>query len=61
MHILVSLPDGQEFKVEGKAGTSVMEAMRNQGVPVRSECGGAMACATCHVHVSAGLGTRWST
>ncbi len=30
MHILVSLPDGQEFKVEGKAGTSVMEAMRNQ-------------------------------
>lgn len=28
-----------------------MDAMRAAGVPVRAECGGAMACATCHVHV----------
>jgi 2Fe-2S ferredoxin len=30
-----------------------MDAMRAAGVPVRAECGGAMACATCHVHVDA--------
>ncbi len=28
-----------------------MDALRLGGVPVRAECGGAMACATCHVQV----------
>jgi 2Fe-2S ferredoxin len=31
-----------------------MEALRTGGVPIRAECGGAMACATCHVHVLPG-------
>lgn len=28
-----------------------MAAFRDNGVPIRAECGGAMACATCHVRV----------
>ena len=34
-----------------------MEVLRDGGVPVRAECGGACACATCHVHV----GEDWRT
>ena len=51
MQIHVVLPDGRQMTVEAKPGVSVMAALRDGGVPVRAECGGAMACATCHVHV----------
>jgi 2Fe-2S ferredoxin len=52
MKIFIALPNGQEQEVEGKPGISVMEALRAGGVSIRAECGGAMACATCHVHVA---------
>jgi 2Fe-2S ferredoxin len=51
MKIIVTLPDGTTSEVQAKPGASVMSAMRAAGVPIRAECGGAMACATCHVHV----------
>ena len=51
MKIVVTLPDESTQDVPARVGASVMEAMRLAGVPVRAECGGAMACATCHVHV----------
>ena len=51
MKIIVTLPDGTGSEVQAKPGASVMSAMRDAGVPVRAECGGAMACATCHVKV----------
>ena len=51
MKITVSLPNGTTRDVPGKPGCSVMESLRAAGVPIRAECGGAMACATCHVHV----------
>lgn len=51
MRIHVLLPNGQEQTVEAGLQGSVMTAMRDSGVPVRAECGGAMACGTCHVHV----------
>ena len=52
MKISVTLPNGETKDVTGKAGLSVMEVLRDAGLPIRADCGGAMACATCHVHVA---------
>ncbi|MCX5516021.1 2Fe-2S ferredoxin [Kaistia algarum] len=44
--------DGTEFVVEAKDGSTVMEnAVRNAVPGIEAECGGACACATCHVYV----------
>jgi ferredoxin, 2Fe-2S len=46
------LPDGSVREIEAKNGLSVMENARNNGIEaIIAECGGAMACATCHVIV----------
>ena len=45
--------DGVETDIEVDAGgvTSLMQAAVNNGVPgIDAECGGALSCATCHVH-----------
>jgi len=45
-------PDGAALTVEVPAGTSVMKsAIANDVAGVIADCGGAMACATCHVYV----------
>lgn len=51
MHILVVDLDGKEHQLEGVAGWRVMEIIREHGLPIKAECGGACACATCHVYV----------
>jgi 2Fe-2S ferredoxin len=44
--------DGAEQMVEGKAGWSVMENIRDNGLDeLLALCGGCCSCATCHVHV----------
>jgi len=45
---------GIEHAVEGTDGWTVMEALRDAGLPIAAECGGACACATCHVYVEDG-------
>ena len=43
---------GAEHVVEVKSGLSVMEgAVRNNVPGIDADCGGACACATCHVYV----------
>jgi len=49
--------DGTEHVVEGKEKQSLMEAARDNNVPgILADCGGACACATCHVMI----GDEWS-
>ena len=44
--------DGSERAIEGKAGLSVMEVIREHGVDeLLALCGGCCSCGTCHVHV----------
>ena len=45
-------PDGRAQTVEGEAGMTVMETAKKHLVDgIEAECGGACACATCHVDV----------
>ena len=45
-------PDGTEQTVEVAVGWSVMEgAVKNLVPGIDADCGGACACATCHVYV----------
>ncbi len=55
MHLLVTDHDGQEHKLAALEGWRVMEVIRDWGLPIKAECGGACSCATCHVYVD----TEW--
>ena len=45
--------NGKEHKVEVEKGLSIMEGAVQNGVPgIDADCGGACACATCHVYVN---------
>jgi 2Fe-2S ferredoxin len=45
-------PDGQACTVEAEIGSTVMETAIKNDVPgILASCGGACACATCHVYI----------
>ena len=45
-------PDGSEQVVDTDTGLTLMESAKMNDVPgIEAECGGACACATCHVYV----------
>ena len=54
MKIIAIDRKGKEQTLEGRDGWSVMEILRDGGMDIAAECGGACACATCHVYVKDG-------
>ena len=55
MFVTVRMPDGATHRLEALEGWRIMEVIRDWGIPIKAECGGACACATCHVWV----GEEW--
>ena len=49
--VIVIDHDGHEHELAALDGWRVMEVIRDWGVEVAAECGGAGLCATCHVYV----------
>ncbi|MFT4011848.1 MAG: 2Fe-2S iron-sulfur cluster-binding protein [Paracoccus sp. (in: a-proteobacteria)] len=52
MRVIFVEPDGTTHEREASPGQTIMELAVETGVPgIQGDCGGACACATCHVHV----------
>jgi len=51
MKIFVTDGHGVEHEIEAQDGWTVMEIIRDAGLPIKAECGGSCVCATCHVVV----------
>ena len=51
MKIFVTDYEDIEHELEAIEGWRVMEIIRDYGLPIKAECGGACACATCHVYI----------
>jgi len=54
MKIIAKDREGKPTAIEGRAGWTIMELLRDAGLPITAECGGACACATCHIYVEDG-------
>jgi ferredoxin, 2Fe-2S len=43
---------GKSLTIDAEPGSTVMETAIKHGIPgIEAECGGACACATCHIYV----------
>jgi ferredoxin, 2Fe-2S len=51
VHVTVTDYEGKKHTLDGLSGWRLMEVIRDYGLPIKAECGGACACATCHVYV----------
>ena len=52
MKLIVTDRVGATHTLAGRDDWSVMEIIRDANLPMSAECGGACACATCHVYVA---------
>jgi 2Fe-2S ferredoxin len=51
LHILVTDREGVTHTLPALEGWRIMEIIKDAGLPLKAECGGALECATCHVYV----------
>jgi 2Fe-2S ferredoxin len=52
LHIVCTDRDGVKHSLPALEGWRIMEIIRDNGLPIKAECGGALECATCHVYVA---------
>lgn len=52
MKLIVTDREGTVHELEALEGWRAMEVIRDYGLPIKAECGGACSCATCHVYVA---------
>ena len=53
MRVRFVAPDGAVTEAEAHPGERLLDAAQRAGQPLEGTCGGDMACATCHVIVTA--------
>ncbi len=51
IRVYVTDREGQLHELEAEPGWTLMEVIREAGLPIEAACGGCCACATCHVYV----------
>ncbi|MEJ0063537.1 MAG: 2Fe-2S iron-sulfur cluster-binding protein [Alphaproteobacteria bacterium] len=51
MKIVVTDTEGKTQDMHAVEEWSIMEIIREGGLPILAQCGGSCACATCHVYV----------
>ncbi len=60
--LIVTTREGEERSLDGEAGLSVMEVIRDGGIDeILALCGGCCSCATCHVHVDPAFADKLPT
>lgn len=52
LHIICTDREGEAHRLPALEGWRIMEIIRDNGLPIKAECGGALECATCHVYVA---------
>jgi len=51
LYIYCTDMEGKEHKLQATEEWSVMEIIREGGIPILGQCGGSCACATCQIYV----------